>query len=448
MSSKSVTKGKKLYNPDWKQHPVLESWIHPHTKDNGKAYCYFCFNPVRAQKNDLMEHSMTRKHKMNYRNQAGEHKYFEYCKVLAGSTKKPRKMRRTSQSSKSKQKSSTSTTLPFQEKSAIELNCQPVPVVIVLDDDEAVNGSVGGLVPNATDNGSKTSTSTNCDSGMEMESAVENMICDDGLVYEGQEAPRNLIIYVEDQSPQSTTSLEPTQAANSLANFSGVEFPNSFIIHVEEQSPQSTTNLEPTQATNILTNFAGAEAGSFNGMAFTGISKLEETMEFSIEHGAGLEHFHLVTTSDGNNTVTNTTIDELHVEIVGATTERSTVPVVIQNPQLTTSNLTFQQIMIAIDSHAFSASELSSIRDAAIKKIGNHSSPSNPVNTSMEIQNSDDTIEALQVDALAGIHNSNIFEEEINSELDFDEPNDDDDEGNLDEPYIPAQAGERVLTFK
>ncbi|CAL8091526.1 unnamed protein product [Orchesella dallaii] len=177
MSTQPVNKGKKLYNPDWQYHPVLKTWIKSHPTNNGKAFCYFCSNQIRAQKNDLMEHSHTRKHKMNFRKKVGHAVYFQYCKELARSPKKARGSPRSKQASKSEKKSST--TLPFKEKSAIELNCQPeaVPIVIVLDDDEETNnGSFGGVVPKTDNNANATSTTMNCDSGMEMESVVGNRV--------------------------------------------------------------------------------------------------------------------------------------------------------------------------------------------------------------------------------------------------------------------------------
>ncbi|CAL8091538.1 unnamed protein product [Orchesella dallaii] len=179
MSTQSVSKGnKKIYNPDWQYHPVLKTWIKPHPTNNGKAFCYFCNNQIRAQKNDLMEHSNTWKHKMNFRRKvADDAVYFQFCKDLAKSQNKAWGPPRSKQASKSEQKSST--TLSFKEKSAIELNCQPepVPLVIVLDDDEETNnGSFGGVVPKTDNNANATSTTMNCDSAMEMESVGGNSV--------------------------------------------------------------------------------------------------------------------------------------------------------------------------------------------------------------------------------------------------------------------------------
>ncbi|CAL8091534.1 unnamed protein product [Orchesella dallaii] len=180
MSTQSVSKGKNIYNPDWQYHPVLKTWIKPHPTNNGKAFCYICNKQIRAQKNDLMEHSHTRRHQTNFRREvADDAVYFQYCKDLANSQKKARGPRppRSNQSSKSEKKSST--TLPFKEKCVIELNCQPeeVPIVIVLDDDEETNnGSFGGVVPKTDNNANATSTTMNCESGMEIENVGGNRV--------------------------------------------------------------------------------------------------------------------------------------------------------------------------------------------------------------------------------------------------------------------------------
>lgn len=56
-------KYKKSYRKEWESDQSLKTWITPVVGDDTKAFCKYCQSEIRAQLNDLKEHTNTKKHK-------------------------------------------------------------------------------------------------------------------------------------------------------------------------------------------------------------------------------------------------------------------------------------------------------------------------------------------------------------------------------------------------
>ncbi|ODM88483.1 hypothetical protein Ocin01_18199 [Orchesella cincta] len=373
----SVTKWPKCvktYNPNWEKDPILKTWINRHPSDNGKVLCRFCNSIIRAHKNDLIEHTRTRKHERNFKQQAPPDAFNKFLEDLQGLKKTPAMAKRFANS---KQPSPTS--LPLQEDSVTQLKYEPGTACFMESGDET-NGSTGSRTPDENVI-CIPSLSLNCDIGEPEQSIMEEVLCDDDLwSHEGEE------FNISAESPSDLVS----------------------VILEEQQSPQSNSStpcLVPSPTTSIIASVSPNDSRTLQTIEVLahGIHSLEG-VNFTLVGGATLASPQLVSASNSSNFITTTQSSET-IPFVSVTTQDIPVALETVNGSIALDakragpSLKLKDVISAIESGVFSLPELCSLAKMALNKVEENVSGKEPskISTIGRSSNCNGTIQEIPV---------------------------------------------------